>query len=135
MARRTVDILVPLALDRAYSYRVPPGLELAAGDFVSVPLGPRECTGVVWGEGTAPPNLDNRLKEISEKLEIPPLKPELRKFVDWVAEYTLAARGMVLRMTMRMGEHLGPCAWSCAAPCRAPPRCIPDRKSTRLDSR
>src|SRR5262249_55469200 len=37
-----------------------------------------------------------------------PLKPELRKFVDWVAEYTLSPRGMILRMTLRMGEHLGP---------------------------
>jgi primosomal protein N' (replication factor Y) len=39
---------------------------------------------------------------------VPPLKPELRSFVDWVANYTLSARGMVLRMTLRMGEHLGP---------------------------
>ena len=28
MARRIVDVLVPVALDHAYSYRVPPGLEL-----------------------------------------------------------------------------------------------------------
>src|SRR5262249_62150809 len=40
--------------------------------------------------------------------EVPPLKPELRKFVDWVSGYTLAPRGMVLRMTLRRGEHLGP---------------------------
>jgi primosomal protein N' (replication factor Y) len=31
----------------------------------------------------------------------------LRHFVDWVANYTLASRGMVLRMTLRMGD-LGP---------------------------
>ena len=37
-----------------------------------------------------------------------PLKEELRALVDWVANYTLSARGMVLRMTLRMGEHLGP---------------------------
>jgi primosomal protein N' (replication factor Y) (superfamily II helicase) len=36
------------------------------------------------------------------------LKPELRRFVDWVSEYTLAPRGMILRMALRMGEHLGP---------------------------
>ena len=105
---RIVDVLVPVALDRAYSYRVPHGLDLAPGDFVCVPLGARECTGVVWGEGSARPGLDNRLKEIECKLDIPPLQPELRSFVDWVADYTLAQRGMVLRMCMRMGEHLGP---------------------------
>ncbi len=108
MAKRIVDVLVPVALDKAYSYRVPEGVELAPGDIVSVPLGPRETTGVVWGEGTARPGLHNRLKDVSEKLDIPPLKPELRQFVDWVAGYTLASRGMVLRMALRMGEHLGP---------------------------
>jgi primosomal protein N' (replication factor Y) len=105
---RIVDVLVPVALNQPYSYRVPRGLEVAAGDFVCVPLGPRACTGVVWGEGSARPGLDNRLKDIESKLDLPPLKPELRRFVDWVAEYTLSQRGMVLRMCMRMGEHLGP---------------------------
>ena len=108
MARRVVDVLVPVALDRAYSYRVPAVLELAPGDIVTVPLGPRQTTGVVWAENANPnPRLDNRLKDIKERLEFPPLKPELRRFVEWVANYTLAARGMVLRMCLRMGEHLG----------------------------
>ena len=108
MARRVVDVLVPVALDRAYSYRVPAALELAPGDIVTVPLGPRETTGVVWAENANPnPRLDNRLKDIEERLEFPPLKPELRRFVEWVANYTLSARGMVLRMCLRMGEHLG----------------------------
>ncbi len=108
MTRHIVDVLLPLALDQAYSYRVPPGVELAPGDLVNVPLGPREYTGVVWGEGTARAGLDNRLKDIDDKLDISPLRPELRKFVDWVADYTLAARGMVLRMALRMGDDLGP---------------------------
>ena len=57
---------------------------------------------------TPNPRLDNRLKEIDSKLEVPPLKDELRRFVDWVSTYTLSPRGMVLRMGLRMGEHLGP---------------------------
>ena len=108
MAKRVVDVLVPVALDRAYSYRVPDGLALAPGDIVSVPLGAREATGVVWTENPKPDiRLDNRLKDIDQNLEFPPLKPELRTFVDWVANYTVNSRGMVLRMCLRMGEHLG----------------------------
>src|SRR5439155_3706057 len=99
---------VPVALDRPYSYRVPAGLALAPGDLVRVPLGPREATGAVWGEGLARPGLDNRLKDVAQKLETPALKSELRAFVDWVADYTLSSRGMVLRMALRMGEDLGP---------------------------
>ena len=64
-----------------------------------------------WFGRTTPnpnPRLHNRLKDIADKLDVPPLKPELRSFVDWVSDYTLASRGMVLRMALRMGEHLGP---------------------------
>ena len=108
MRRRVVDVLVPVALDRAYSYRVPEALTLAPGDIVSVPLGAREATAVVWAENPKPnPRLDNRLKDVEEKLDVPPLRPELRRFVDWVANYTVTPRGMVLRMCLRMGEHLG----------------------------
>ncbi|HVZ53600.1 MAG TPA: primosomal protein N' [Pseudolabrys sp.] len=109
MSARVVDVLVPVALDQAYSYRVPEGVELAPGDVVTVPLGTREALGVVWAENPNPnPRLHNRLKDVGDKLDVPPLKPELRQFVDWVSGYTLASRGMVLRMALRMGEHLGP---------------------------
>src|SRR3984893_11327021 len=108
MTKRVVDVLVPVALDRAYSYRVPDELALAPGDIVCVPLGAREATAVVWADNPKPnPRLDNRLKDVEEKLELPPLRDELRSFVEWVANYTLSSRGMVLRMCLRMGEHLG----------------------------
>jgi primosomal protein N' (replication factor Y) len=109
MTMRVVDVLVPVALDQAYSYRVPAGLALAPGDVVAVPLGSRESLGVVWADNPNPnPRLHNRLKDVADKIDVPPLKSELRSFVDWVAGYTLASRGMVLRMSLRMGEHLGP---------------------------
>ena len=64
---------------------------------------------MVWAENANPdPRLHNRLKDVGEKLDVPPLKEELRSLVDWVANYTLSARGMVLRMALRMGENLGP---------------------------
>jgi primosomal protein N' (replication factor Y) (superfamily II helicase) len=107
MAKRVVDVLVPVALDRAYSYRVPETLSLSPGDIVSVPLGARDATAVVWADNLHPsPRLDNRLKDVEEKLDLPPLRDELRGFVDWVANYTVSSRGMVLRMCLRMGEHL-----------------------------
>ena len=108
MAPRIVDVLVPVALDHAYSYRAPAELNLQVGDIVSVPLGPREAIGVVWADNVAVrPGLHNRLKDVEAKLDYPPLREELRRFVDWVSNYTLSPRGMVLRMTLRMGD-LGP---------------------------
>jgi primosomal protein N' (replication factor Y) len=128
LAQTFVDVLVPVALDHAYSYRVPAGLDLEPGDLVSVPLGAREATGVVWADDVAvKPGLHNRLKDIDHKLDVPPLKPELRRFVDWVSNYTLAARGMVLRMALRMGEHLGPARDRVGVRLAGPP---PERMTT-----
>ena len=46
-------------------------MELAPGDIVSVPLGASEYTGVVWGEGTSRPGLDNRLKDVELPTGVP----------------------------------------------------------------
>ena len=86
MPQRVVDVLVPVALDQTYSYRVPAGVDVAIGDVVAVPLGARDCMGVVWGESEARPGLHNRLKDIDAKLDLPPLKEELRQFIDWTAK-------------------------------------------------
>ena len=41
------DVLLPLALEGPYSYRIPAGMELVVGNYVNVPLGPRTLIGVV----------------------------------------------------------------------------------------
>jgi primosomal protein N' (replication factor Y) len=101
---RTAEVLVPLALDQAYSYAVPERLDLAPGDVVVVPLGPRETVGVVWEIREGGGGRGN-LKSVSGKADALPLSDELRSFVDWVARYTLAPRGMVLRMALRGPEQ------------------------------
>ena len=47
---RRVAVLLPYPLG-PYDYSVPSEMELSVGDYVVVPLGPREILGVVWGEG------------------------------------------------------------------------------------
>jgi len=96
-----VDALFPVAVDTLYSYKVPPDLALAPGDFVSAPLGTRVSTGVVWAirEGDG-----GNLKSITAKRDWPPLKAAMRDFIDWVARWTLAPRGMALRMATRGPE-------------------------------
>lgn len=106
MSGRTVPVLVPLAVDRPYTYAVPAGLELGPGAVVAVPLGPRDVLGVVWDgpEEAIPPE---KLRPVKARLDghIP---DKTRRFVDWVAGYTLAAPGAVLRMVMRVPEAFGP---------------------------
>ncbi|WP_349359037.1 primosomal protein N' [Stappia sp.] len=104
-----VQVLLPVAIGAAYTYRVPPGVCVRPGSIVRVPLGPREVIGAVWSleapEGAAPA----RLKDILHVYDdTPPLADDLRALVDWVANWTLAAPGMVLRMVLRSPEALEP---------------------------
>jgi primosomal protein N' (replication factor Y) len=98
-AERVAEIVLPLALDQPYSYRVPPGLTVEPGDTVIVPLGARETFGLVWdiGEGHGGGNL----KAIKARTDLPRMTAGMRDFVARVAAYTLAPLGLVARMAMR----------------------------------
>ncbi len=102
-----IAVLLPLPLAGPYDYRIGPNIEAGDGDFVRVPLGRRHTIGVVWGPGTA--RLDDaKVKGISERLDTPPLPEISRRFIDWVANYNLAAPGAVLKMAMSVPEALQP---------------------------
>ncbi|MCJ2070997.1 primosomal protein N' [Methylobacterium sp. J-030] len=97
------EILIPLALDTPYSYGVPAGLDLATGDVVQVPLGPREIVGVVWG--LAETAGGSNLRPVTGRLPYPPLSEPLRSLVDWIARYTLAPKGSALAMVLRLPDE------------------------------
>ncbi|GGG20569.1 primosomal protein N' [Caldovatus sediminis] len=83
-------------------------MSLAPGTFVVVPLNRREMIGVVW-DGPPDPDLPAaRLKDVIEALEVPPMTASLRRFVEWVAGYTLSPPGAVLRMAMSVPAALDP---------------------------
>src|ERR1700742_2920277 len=102
-----VAVMVGVAVEGPYSYRVPYGMKVTRGSIVAVPLVGRLTLGVVWG---VPKDnfAHNRLKDIAQVYDVPPLSEELLKLVDWVSRYTLAAPGMVLRSVLRSSEALEP---------------------------
>ncbi|NOZ33082.1 MAG: primosomal protein N' [Alphaproteobacteria bacterium] len=102
-----VAVMVAVAVERPYTYRVPEGMVVGRGTIVSVPLGPRDTLGVVWG----PPKdmvAHNRLRDISHRFDVPDLPGELLDLVDWIARYTLSQPGMVVRSVLRSREALEP---------------------------
>ena len=108
-----VDVLVPVAVDTAYSYRAPPALTLAPGDFVACRSGRGMAIGVVWAlrEGGG----DN-LKSIA-------------------AAPRLAAASAPLARFHRLGRALDAqprAAWCCAWRSRAPERAEPPAPQIRL---
>ncbi|WP_428647352.1 primosomal protein N' [Roseibium sp.] len=103
------SVLVPVAVPVAYTYKVPPGKTVVPGTIVKVPLGTREVVGAVWDVEPDAAINPKKLKSISRVYdETLPLDDDLRRFVDWVANWTLGAPGMVLRMVLRSEEALEP---------------------------
>ena len=100
-------VLLPLPLEGVYDYRVPDGMAVEAGAFVTVPLGARRIEGVVWGPGEGGVE-EKKLKNIIAVLDAPPLSEELRALIDWTAVYTLSQLGSVLRMAMSVPGALHP---------------------------
>lgn len=125
--RETIaSVLVPVAVPEPYTYRVPEGSRVVPGSIVRVPLGTREVVGAVWDTQPDAAINPRKLKEILHVYDAPPLNEELRRFIDWVAGWTLASPGMVLRMVLRSEDALEP----------EPPvpglRLVPDRHPDRM---
>lgn len=102
-----VPVLVPMPASGAYSYVVPEGLDIQPGAIVQVPLGPRKVAGVVWDGETGPVEA-KKLRPIEHVFTCPPLKADMRRFVDWVARYTLSPPGLVARMALRAPAAFDP---------------------------
>lgn len=96
---RRVAVLVPYPVDKAYDYAVPEGEDFAPGDYVCVPLGNREILGVVWGEAVGDVS-SSKIKSAMFRYDLQPMPKVQRDFIDWLAGYTLAPRGAVLKMTL-----------------------------------
>ena len=101
-----IAVLLPLPLAGAYDYLVGDH-GVVAGDFVAVPLGHREVVGVVWGAGAGDVPAA-KLRPVVRRLEARPLSEVTRAFVDWVAAYTMAPAGAVLKMAMSVPAALEP---------------------------
>lgn len=104
---RRASILVPYPVDRAYTYAVPPGLALAPGDYVTVPLGNREVPGVVWDDA-ADDVPAKKLKTVLARHDLPPMAEAHRRFIDWTAHYNIAPKGFVMKMAIPVPAALEP---------------------------
>ncbi len=104
-----VSVLLPLPLDRAYDYAVPPGVALAPGDLVRVPLGSRELVGAVWEPGPDSGEVSpGRLRPVVARYDFPALPAVERRFIEWLAAYVMALPGAVLRMALNVPQALEP---------------------------
>ncbi|RWP43246.1 MAG: primosomal protein N' [Mesorhizobium sp.] len=103
-------VLVPMPAERPYTYAVPAGMRVVPGSIVRVPLGPRQVAGIVW-DGAFEKVDAKKLRPIEQVFDCPPIDRAMRRFVDWIAQYTLSPPGMVARMLLRAPEAFDPEPW------------------------
>ena len=104
---QAVSVMLPTPVVGPYDYLVPEDTTLELGDYVQVPLGKRDIVGVVWGPALGDVD-EAKLRPVEGVLDTPSMPEQLRRFVDWVAAYTLSTPGAVLRMAMRSPDALHP---------------------------
>ncbi|MDE6624151.1 MAG: primosomal protein N' [Alistipes sp.] len=94
------DIVLPLA-QPAYTFAVPEGMELAAGQAVAVQFGPRKFyTGIVWRLHDRRPDF-KRIKPVLRPLGDRPLVSERQRALwEWIASYYLCTPGEVMRVAL-----------------------------------
>ncbi|WAT19298.1 primosomal protein N' [Aurantiacibacter sp. MUD11] len=89
-------------------YKVPDGMEVEYGSVVVAPLGPRQVTGIVWEADRLPATSvpDAKLRGLLAVLDVPPLREELRRLIEWTSEYYVAPMAAVARMVISSGGAL-----------------------------
>ncbi len=89
-------ILLPNIFNHPFTYES--DLKLRSGEFVTVPFGKSEITGVVWDEFEKDNNKNFKIKKIFKRLKISPLKKDTIKFLNWFSQYNLIPKGMALKL-------------------------------------
>ncbi|MFI4975888.1 MAG: primosomal protein N' [Caulobacterales bacterium] len=97
---RIASVLIPMPLPEAFDYAEPEGMDLAVGDQVAAPLGPRLMRGVVVGLREAAGG-NRPLKPVDRRLDDPALPSGALAFVDWAARYAVDAPGQPLAIALR----------------------------------
>jgi primosomal protein N' (replication factor Y) (superfamily II helicase) len=128
-----IGVLTTQPLDRVLDYRAPE-TGCSVGDFVEVPLGPRKIIGVVWsdGEGTFDAT---KLRAAYRTLDVPPMRDEMRAFLERAAAYTITPLEAMLRLATRV-SGLGdpPGARKVYALTGDPPARLTDARARVLDA-
>jgi primosomal protein N' (replication factor Y) len=104
----TARVLLPLPLPEPFDYAVPEGVEVVAGAYVSVPLGPHQRLGVVMELLPGRALGERPLKSIGHVYDVPPMPQAMRDFLLWAARYNVGQPGQFLAICLRSREALLP---------------------------
>ena len=89
-------VLLPNIFDHPFTYESK--IKLKIGDYVKVPFGNKNLTGVIWNSFEDKNKKNFKLRSIIEKIEIDPLKIKTINFLNWFSNYNIVPLGMSLKL-------------------------------------
>jgi primosomal protein N' (replication factor Y) (superfamily II helicase) len=102
------DVALPVPLDMAFTYAIPPGMEPVVGGRVLVPFRERRMSGIVVELHDRAPQADAKVK-IKKAIQAidsePVLDEQLLKLGRWIADYYLAPIGEVFRTMLPLSAE------------------------------
>ena len=93
-----IPVLLPNIFNHPFTFDS--DLDLKVGDYVIVPFGKSKLTGVVWDEFEKKTNKNFIIKKVIKKIEVPSLKKNIIKFLNWFSEYNMIPKGMALKLLL-----------------------------------
>ena len=99
-----VPILLPNIFNHPFTYHS--DLDLKIGDYVLVPFGKINMTGVVWNHFEKENKKIFSLKKVIKKLNIRSLKLNTINFLNWFSDYNLIPKGMCLKLHLTSNEAI-----------------------------
>src|SRR5712691_11594304 len=88
------DVVFDAPVDKPFSYRIPDGFSLRAGQRVVAPLGRAERTGLVVALRDTDAGAESRLRSLLRVLDPSPLLvPATLDLVRWIATQSLSSLG------------------------------------------
>jgi primosomal protein N' (replication factor Y) len=98
------DVALPVPLDMAFTYAVPPGMEPVVGGRVLVPFRQQRMSGIVVELHDRTPQV--KTKKVIEALDLSPvLDEQLLRLGQWIADYYLAPVGEVFRTMLPLSAE------------------------------
>jgi len=94
-----IPVLFPKIFDYPITYKSEISETLNSGDFVKVPFGSNEITGVVWPQEQKTEK-KFKIKKISKKMKVKNLNSSMIKFISWFSKYNLVPLGMSFKMCL-----------------------------------
>ena len=99
-----IPVLVPNIFDHPFTYYS--DTKLSTGDYVKVPFGKTDITGVVWDHFEDKNKKKFKIKKIIKKINTKPLDIKTIKFLNWFSEYNLVPKGMSLKLHLLSNEAI-----------------------------